>query len=208
MKLTVISPILSRRLACCRTGLLCCLPLVWSAWLSAQTPDTPVRQISLRECIETALLRNRALQIERINPEIASLTVSASYGYYDPIFAWRTQRESSTDTGGFDPADFSRDAVYSAESEVSALGLTGFLPSGMSYALGGNYAHSSGTRNFLEFDSYKLGANISVSQPLLKNFWIDAGRAAIRINKKTLKITELGVAYLTMDTIKIGRAHV
>jgi outer membrane protein TolC len=167
------------------------------------TTRAQARVLSLREAIETALLNNRALQIERFNPAIARLSLSASYGYYDPLFSSQFQRETAADTGGFDPADFSRDAIYEAESEIGALGLSGVLPSGLTYSMGGTYAHSDGTRNFLNFDSYKLGASIALRQPLLKNFWTDIGRTAIAVNKKNLKITELGVAFVAMNTIDL-----
>jgi hypothetical protein len=127
--------------------------------------------------------------------------LSASQGYYDPLFTAEARAESATDSGGFDPADFSRDAIYSADSDVARAGLIGFLPSGLSYALSGNYAHSYGLRNGLNFDSYALFTGISVRQPLLKNFWIDQARLAIRVNKKNLKITELGVVYMAMDVV-------
>lgn len=168
--------------------------------LSAQT-NLSAQRIGLRECIEKALLQNRAVQVERLNAKLARVWLAGAYAYYDPVLTSQLQEERSSDTGGFDPADFSRDAIYSADSEVATGGLAGFLPSGMSYQVGGTYAHSSGTRNGLDFDSYKLGTAVSVRQPLLKNFWIDAPRAAIRINKKLVKMSELMVAYSVMDLI-------
>jgi len=174
----------------------------------AQANQPVTRPITLQECLLTALQQNHALQIQQLNPEIARATFSASRGYYDPIFAADVRRESSTDSGGFDPADFSRDAVYAAESVVAKLGLMGVLPTGMRYFAGGNYANSFGTRNYLNFDSYNLGASITVQQPLLKNFWIDQGRMTIQVNKRNLKITELGVTYVTMDVInQVQRAY-
>ena len=157
--------------------------------------------ITLQECIVEALLHNRALQIERLNPEIARSRLDASYGYYDPIFMADARRESLADSGGLDPADFSRDAVYSADSHTVRMGLTGFLPSGMSYSFAGSYAASSGDLGLEEFEAYSAQAGVFVRQPLLKNFWIDQGRMTIKVNKNNLKITELGVAYLTMDTV-------
>jgi outer membrane protein len=148
-----------------------------------------------------ALSRNRVLQIERLNPEIARLALQSSYGYYDPVFTGQVDKEHSVDTGGFDPADFSRDAIYDADSEVASAGIVGFLPSGLSYSLSGGYAHSAGTRNYLDFDSYKLFAGVAIRQPLLRNFWTDQGRTLIRVNRKLLKISELGVIYLITDAI-------
>jgi outer membrane protein TolC len=157
--------------------------------------------VTLEECIRTALLQNRALQIERLNPEIARATLSSSYGYYDPIFTMDARNENATDSGGFDPADFSRDAIYEAESDILKAGVIGFLPTGLSYSLAGDYANSFGTRNGLTFDSYKVFAGITVRQPLLRNAWIDQGRFTIKINKQNLKITELGVYYVALDVI-------
>jgi outer membrane protein len=168
--------------------------------LSRPHPASPAR-VSLQDCLQTALLNNRALQIERLNPDIARATLSSSYGYYDPIFLADARRESLSDSGGFDPADFSRDAIYTAESRVATAGLTGFLPSGMSYTISGDYANSFGKRNLMDFASYNLWAGFGVQQPLLKNFWIDQGRMTIQVNKKNLQMTELGVEYLAMDIV-------
>ena len=181
------------------------LPARIHAGAEAGQPDVPTdrgaRPVRLEECIHTALLQNRALQIERLNPAIARAWLSSSYSYYDPVLLVEARSEEATDTGGFDPSDFSRDAVYSADAETVRGGLTGFLPTGLSYAFTGGYAHSDGFRNGLNFDSYSLMAGVTVRQPLLRNFWIDQGRMTIQVNKKNLRIAELGVSYLTMDVI-------
>ena len=180
------------------------IALAFPCMAAAQNLPPGYPAITLEEAVETALVNNRQLQIERINPELARLTLKASYGYYDPFFTTQVQQESASDTGGFDPANFSADAIYEADSEVVNSGLTGFLPSGLSYTLGGTYAHSDGTRNFLNFDSHKVGVNITVSQPLLKNFWIDLPRWQIQVNKRNLKISELGVEYVAATVISLA----
>lgn len=191
----------------CICALISCWVQWMLPWLVAGTPaaqgstNAAPAVVTLQECIHTALLQNRDLQVERLNPEIARATLSASYAYYDPLFTADARVEDSADSGGFDPADFSRDAIYNAESQIARLGVTGFLPSGMSYSLAGDYANSFGTRNGLEFDSYKLFAGITVRQPLLRNFWIDQGRFTIRFNKKNVRVSELGVRYMILDVI-------
>ncbi|MBE0541052.1 MAG: TolC family protein [Verrucomicrobia bacterium] len=168
---------------------------------SGQPESSEVRHLALEECIRIALLQNRTLQIERLNPAIAQSWLSASYGYYDPIFSVEARSEDSEDTGGFDPADFSRDAVFSADSEVARGGLIGFLPGGLSYSISGGYAHSEGLRNGLNFESYSLQTSFMLRQPLLRNFWIDQGRMTIQVNRQNLAITELGVLFVAMDVI-------
>lgn len=157
------------------------------------------RPMTLRDCLVLALQNNRDLQIERINPVVARSLIAAAEGVYDPVLLADLRRESAADTGGFDPTDFSRDAIYSAESVSSHAGLTGLLPWGMTYTVGTSYAQSDGLRNLLNFESYSLFAGITVRQPLLRNFWIDQGRLAIKVSRKNLRITELGVHYLAMD---------
>jgi len=71
----------------------------------------------------------------------------------------------------------------------------------LSYSLNGSYANSLGERNALNFESYSLVAGITLRQPLLRNFWIDPGRLVVRVNRKLLKITELGVSYLVLDVV-------
>lgn len=180
----------------CATVLLICAETSFAA-----ASSRVVRKLTLSEAIVTALENNRDLQIERINPEIARATLGASYGIYDPVFLGDVRRENDKDTGGFDPANFSADAVYEAKSTIGNAGLFGTLPSGMMYTISGNYSHSEGTRNSLDFDSYRVFTGITARQPLLRNFWIDAGRHAIRINKRNVKLSDLAVRFVAMDVI-------
>ncbi len=172
--------------------------LVWAAtgW-AAPLP----RYVTVTGCIQRALLGNRALQIERINPQIARSVFEGAYAPYDPLLFAEGRWENATDSGGLDPADFSRDAIYQASSEVARVGLMGLLPSGMSYQLNGGYARSEGTRNFLGFESYNLLAGLAIRQPLLRDGWIDQARMVLKVNKEALRITELGVEYLAADVV-------
>lgn len=169
--------------------------------VSARAAEPAVRQLTLNECVHTALLNNRDLQVERLNPEVARAALGTAYGYYDPIFLGNLRRETDVETGGFDPANFSADAVYEAESVIADSSITGVLPSGMTYSLYGNYANAYGTRNSLDFDSYKVFVGVVASQPLLKNLWTDAGRFTIKINRRNVKFSELGVRFIAMDVI-------
>jgi outer membrane protein TolC len=164
-------------------------------------PATGSKFITLRDCLFTALLGNRDLQVERLNPEIARASLALTYGAYDPLFLAEVRKEHSSDSGGFDPSDFSRDAIYDAESDIVRAGLTGVLPGGLTYTLDAGYANSYGTRNFLNFDSHKVSAGFLLRQPLLRNLWIDEPRFAIRVARRDLSISELVLSFMTMDVI-------
>jgi len=49
---------------------------------------------------------------------------------------------------------------------------------------------------------YRGDTAITVTQPVLKNSWIDAGRLIIKLSKKDLKLTELGFQSLVMDILR------
>lgn len=170
----------------------------------AETATTPnVQKLTLRDATQAALLNNRMLQIERINPEVARMDIKAAYGYYDPLLVLQGRRENVSDSGAFDPANPAVDSGFESESDVANLGLTGFLPSGLTYNLGGTYGHSRGSRNFLNFDSFRVNASIYLQQPLLKNSWIDLPRLTIRVNKRNLQISEHGVHFVAMSVLNL-----
>jgi len=89
------------------------------------------------------------------------------------------------------------------------------LPTGLRYSLTGTadsydirthffstdkefLLYPNGVRNTNE---YPATAGITLKQPLLRNFWIDAPRLNIRINKKNLKIAELALRQQIMNTV-------
>jgi outer membrane protein len=182
-----------------RIAFLMAVPLA----VSGATNETRARFLTLREAVDAALLHNRALQIQRIEPEIARLTLKASYGYYDPLFLSQAREENVTESGAFDPSNPGLDTGFTSSSTIVNGGLLGFLPSGLSYNVSGGYGHSTGSRNLLNFDSYRLAGSIYLQQPLLKNFWIDAPRYLISVNRRNLQISEAGVHYVAMDIINL-----
>ncbi len=198
---------MARRLRVGPWGAVCGLALSLGASLLAKagesTSGMPVRIIALREAVEASLLNNRALQIERINPALARDAVSAAYGAFDPLFVAQARREKLADSGAFDPANPAVDTGFETESTLAGFGLTGLLPTGLIYDLSGSQGHSEGSRNFLNFDSYRVGAGAYLEQPLLKNAWIDLPRLAVRINRRNVEISEQGVRFVAMDLLNL-----
>jgi outer membrane protein TolC len=176
----------------------------------AQTNATPnVRQISLQDCIQLALAHNLDLQIDRYNPEIGLYNLRAAYGAYDPAFTLSGQHDHSEAGkqllgGGFEiPGSVTDDNSFSG-------GLSGTTPIGSTYSLQGNtrdqYGHSfglltNGTLITQPFENSGASASITATQPLLKNFWIDANRLVIRVAKNRLKYSELTLKLQIMQTI-------
>ena len=164
----------------------------------AQPTNEPTRSLSLQRCIQLALEHNFEVKIERKGVEIARERLSLAYGGYDPVLRAGVNRAKDLSPGGFDPVpvagtETERDSVSSA--------LTGLLPTGLEYEVGGNAvdAHGSGPNGVFEGTSGSVG--IQLRQPLLKNLWIDGTRLNIQISRKELKISELAWRGQVMDIV-------
>jgi outer membrane protein TolC len=73
------------------------------------------------------------------------------------------------------------------ETDSFSAGLNGVLPfTGLSYDLTGSLVG----RDSLSGESFFGDSGIRLSQPLLRDFWIDQPRAQIQLNRKSLKISE------------------
>src|SRR5262245_45704718 len=189
-------------------------PLLWCAVLPLDAQNSrsnaPVRSLSLAECIRSALERNLSLQVGdrvalgdtadldvrsggRLGLEEARILVHQTYSYYDPEFFTRVGQNFTTVPGAFN--DFTGTPVPSREiwRENFSSGLGGQLPSGARYDLTATGQRLSGKvfngTNFgnLPFE-YSGDTAITMTQPLLRDMWIDAGRLNIKLSKQTLKM--------------------
>jgi outer membrane protein TolC len=162
--------------------------------------------LSLDEAIQTALEHNLDLQIERYNPRLNLYSLRAAYAGYDPVFSASGQHDFSLSGGGLDPVTKLPSPPSQSDDNRFGSGITGGLPWGTTYNLSGNIQETYGftpTRfgtNDL-FDNTRGGASIGLSQPLLKNFWIDGTRLNISIAKNRLTYSEQGLRKRIMDTI-------
>ncbi len=147
-----------------------------------------VRFLSLQECIFLALQNNLDIQIERINPQIAMLDLQGSYSYYDPNLSLSQFSGESLSPTYFDPEGR---LILGRSQDFSALssGLAGRLITGLRY----NVDTSMNFRRVNDFNTpadYSASAGFSLTQPLLRNFWIDPGRLQIKLSKENLKMTK------------------
>ena len=169
-------------------GILC---LVVVPGVFAQTQTNDVRQLSLEECEQLALANNFDLQIERFNPSIAEFTYEQLRGsYYDPVFDTTVQHTYNSRAGGLNAQTGQPFPSTVSESTTFAPGIAGVLPLGLAYDFSQNIGHRTGTSSGGAFDFYDSNTGVSLRQPLLRNFWIDAGRKNIWVAKKDIKISE------------------
>ncbi len=159
----------------------------------AQQPQS--KPVSLEECLQMALQKNLDIRIAQYSPQVGALSVSSAGAYYDPNFTTGAQQgyrksEGFAGVGQFNPGS------NESWNERYDTGISGYVPTGMTYNLTGAVNRSSGSATTLnnkgelvEVDqgfTYTPSIGISVTQPLLKNLWIDLPRLTLQLERKNL----------------------
>lgn len=149
------------------------------------------RRMSLQDCIQEALKHNLDVQIQRYNPEISLYNLRAAYGGWDPLLNISGQHQFDVQPGSIEvnglpvPSTTVNNNTFS-----SSIGST--LPWGLQY----NFSGDINEEHFLEAGSLTPsssgGIQMQLTQPLLKNFWIDNTRLTIKVNKNRLRYSEQG----------------
>jgi outer membrane protein TolC len=195
-------------------GILLVLAGVGTGALAQTNAPAEIRQLSLQQAIQLALKHNLDLQIDRYNPLVSLYNLKANYGDYDPVLNAsgsfsHNEAGSQILGGGFTiPGSVSDTESFSGD-------LGGKTPWGMSYDLAGNAADSYG-HSFqpvtdaqghviglapIPFENTRGSAGLTVTQPLLRNFWIDSTRLNIHVAKNRLKYSELTLKLQMMVTL-------
>jgi outer membrane protein TolC len=166
------------------------------------------RSMSLVDCVQEALQHNLEIQIERYNPEISLYNLNGSYAGWDPTFNISGQHQYSLSGGGLDPVTKLPSPSSETDQNSFDSGIVGLAPWGLTYDLFGNISEQFGTisPNILtnpatSFDNTRGAVGIRMTQPLLKNFWIDSTRLEIAISKNRVSFSEQGLRGRIMDTV-------
>ncbi len=162
----------------------------WSA--CAQTNSATVRTMSLAECLTEALQHNFDVQIERYQPQLSLYDLHLAYSGYDPVFNLGGAH-SHDDKGGL----LLTNGIFITDKNSFNSGLKGGTPWGMTYDLSGNVADTYGSGG----QGSSGSAGVSLTQPLLKNFWTDDARRTISVAKNRLKFSEQALRQQFITTV-------
>jgi outer membrane protein TolC len=165
----------------------------------AQVAAPPTRVITLAECIALALDKNLDIQIRRLQPSIDLYNLASTRGYYDLTFNLNATHRFNSSPGSPDPNSALFGRGSETFTETYGPSFTQQLGTGGRVTLNGDLIRRSGS-SFTSFN-YSTDAGISLTQPLLKNLWIDATRQTIQVNKRTLKIDELALRSQVITTV-------
>ncbi len=179
-----------------KLGVLLCLSAA-ALGAGAQTNGVPAaREMSLPDCIQQALAHNLDVQIQRVNPQISLFNLDSAYAGYDPVFNFSGLHRYNNTGAEFQSGQRIAGSQYNSDTYSS--GFSGGTPWGMTYDLRGSASSTAGNNpwtngTFLPIQTSSGQAGLGLTQPLLKNFWIDGTRLTIRLNKNRLQYSEQGV---------------
>ena len=163
--------------------------------------EQSVRRLSLEDCIELALQKNLDLRIERYNPQLRLFDLNIARGAaYDPVFSASAEHDyeetgSRLLSGSFIvPGSKSKDDLFSS-------GLTGLLPWGMTYNLRASASDRYGNDASGPFENTSGSASVTLTQPLLRDFWADSSRLNISVAKNRLQYSEQSLRLQLINTV-------
>lgn len=185
----------------CRQNLLfgLCLALTVVTVRAAAETNRVTRTVTLRECVQRALADNLEIRAEKINPSIASWGVVFQEGVFDPSLGAQLNYADSSTPQANGTTALSR----TLEPQV---GLTGKLPTGTGYDLTVDNTRTGGS-SYADY-LYTGSTTLTLTQPLLKNFWLDPNLAQIRVARKKRDIAIQNFVFLVINKVSdVSRAY-
>ncbi len=157
---------------------------------AAQQPPGELLRLSRDEAVRLALENNAALAATRLDPAISAQRVAAARSAFVPTVSTGLQRNSQTtpSTNLFSGDQPLHSGFWSGNATVGQL-----LPwGGASYDVSFNSARTTTTNPLTTFTpSLTSSVQAVVSQPLLRNFKLDAPRAQLELTERTREIADL-----------------
>ena len=155
--------------------------------------------LSLDECILKALKHNLNVKVEVLSPRLSEITLSQTKEKFLPELSFSYSKRN-TESASYSWLD-SNDQV-TTKSESNAAEISQFLPTGGTLSVSLSNDKSDTNRNFQTINPrYGSTLQLSLSQPLLKNFGFKTNRRDIIIARNNLEITENRFKSVLQDTV-------
>ena len=154
-------------------------------------PTGPEIQLTADEAVKMALENNLGIKSDRLSPDISSLNVAQARAAFTPALFSTTQTRSATSPPDF-LASGGTSTTTTSERLFTSVGVQQATPwFGARYSVGLDASKS--TVNYTSSFNPRLDSNLTLqlTQPLLRNFMIDAQRQQVMVAKKNEEIADL-----------------
>jgi outer membrane protein len=162
-------------------------------------PARPTLELSLQDAVARALENNVDIAVEKFNPQASAESVRGAQGVYDPFVSGTVSRTSASD-----PAQniFAGALTPESDTNIYNIAASQLLPTGADVSLRfNNRKTSTNDENAFFNPSFSSGLTLSASQPLLRNFKIDAARQQLKVAKKNHEISETQFRQTVLNTV-------
>jgi outer membrane protein len=172
---------------------------------AAQTFVAPTTNwvVGCDELIRIALTNNLSILISEIQPQMDQFALNGLYGAYEPSATVNATHSYDSFPGGVYTQFGLGYGATTEQINSYTPGLSGATPWGLSYNFTGPFQEENEAG---APDLYNSSPGIQLSQPLLKNLWIDNTRYQISFSKTTLKIDQLTVLNQIMTVVNNMKA--
>ncbi|HEY8152452.1 MAG TPA: TolC family protein, partial [Vicinamibacteria bacterium] len=168
--------------------------------LASPAPDRrPTLDLSLDDAVKRTLENNADIAVERFNPDSSDYNVRQLKGYYEPYVISTLGQRSNTQ-----PASnaFAGAAAPQTRTLTYNFGAFQSLPTGGTFEADFNNNRQTTNSVFSAFNpSFASNFNLSLSQPLLRNFSIDSTRYQIKVAKKNWEISDVQFRQTVVNTV-------
>ncbi len=179
--------------------LACALILIAALAAAAPAQERQVLNLSLADCVAKALKNNLSVAVERMNPDLAGLTLSQAREIFLPQFSlsYGNNRQEN-------PSNWWIQGSGTITSKLFDYGLTvaETIPTGGRLSLS-LQSYKSDTNQAFQLINPRFGSTLQLdfTQPLLKNFGVTVTRQQILQAAKNLDMAEQQFESTMLDTI-------
>jgi HAE1 family hydrophobic/amphiphilic exporter-1 len=154
-----------------------------------QTPSTTTLKMTREDAVRLAIENNPDLAVARYDPQISQTQVAAAKGFFTPNFLSGLRRNSALDP----PVNlFGSDQGTNTDFWSTNVGVNQQLPwGGGSYVFNWDSSRTTTDSLITSFNpALASSVQLAFSQPLLRDFKIDAPRAAVEVAKTNRLIAD------------------
>jgi HAE1 family hydrophobic/amphiphilic exporter-1 len=158
--------------------------------VQAPVPDGLLRRLTADDAVRLALENNLGLQVARFNPQLQDLSLAVTRATWSPALTTRfLQNGNSQPSTGFLSGSTTSTDSHQFANNVS---IEQTVRSGGSYSIGWDSARQT-TNSILSSYPTQLNSSLalSVSQPLVRNFKVDATRNQLAVTQKNREIADV-----------------
>lgn len=170
--------------------------------LSAQSGVLKAEVVSLSDAIREALNNNYTIRASALGAGATRADLDAEWGVFHPGFQGRYTSAEDGSPVSTDPFSGDRPPASVVETDSYSLGVGGLTPIGTQYSFSGFSQNRRGTFNGFA-DNYYSFAGLEVTQPLLRDFGLNANLVGVRLASASHDAARWSYRASVMNTVTL-----